>query len=206
MDFDFSQIDILLPNYLSTIDKGRLIEGLKQFKETKNISANFFLNKNNDYFLQSDILTEIRYPIWNVSNSNYEKKYCDAIIISTTCDIEFDSKKRFINKEILFAPLVEYDIFISELQENKIDATKISDTLKKQEYSNLFYLPKNNQNHKEYIALLDQLFWFPSKELNSYTPDISSNRILSLDYFGFYLFILKLSYHLCRLPEDQHRT
>ena len=58
---------------------------------------------------------------------------------------------------------------------------------------------------KEYFCHLDKAFWFPTEELNAYQKDIDQTRIASLDYFGYYLFLVKLSYHFCRLPEEKQR-
>ncbi len=82
--------------------------------------------------------------------------------------------------------------------------------IKSQTISNIFYLPPNPDNRKEYICHLDKAFWFPTEELNSYLPAPDSylgeeTRICSLDYFGYYLFLVKLSYHFCRLPEEKQR-
>ncbi len=63
----------------------------------------------------------------------------------------------------------------------------------------------NEENPIDYICHLDKAFWFPTEELHSYLSDIEQTRIASLDYFGYYLFLVKLSYHFCRLPEEKQR-
>lgn len=218
MAFDLSEIDLLLPDYLSKTDKDRLKKGLEQFKVINDkekfewspkLYTNFFLEKNQPYFLQGDLVAQIRNADWDYEKKRYGAVYSDAIIVSATCDIEAETKNRNIPKQILFAPIVPYEEYLNDLEQSTELAKKIQTIkrgIKAQEYSNLFYIPQNPNNKTEYIALLDQIFWFPTDELNSYSKNIEQNRIISLDYFGFFLFILKLSYHLCRLPEDQHRT
>ncbi|MEP5611451.1 MAG: hypothetical protein ABJP45_04345, partial [Cyclobacteriaceae bacterium] len=60
-------------------------------------------------------------------------------------------------------------------------------------------------NEKEYIAYLDDTSNITIEELGLLKENLSENRIASLDFFGYYLFVLKLSYHLCRLPEETDR-
>ncbi len=196
--------------YISDTDKDRLRKGLSQFRAEKTESdknyTHFYLSSESEFLLQGDLIPEIRVPFWNEETKNYEKKITSAIIISSTCDIEDETKNRDIPKQILFAPLVEFKDYLSEIAKNQnIKIENIEFTIKNQQNSNVFYLPPNPQNGKEYVAILDRLFWFPTKELQKLNTQLLQYRIASLDYFGYYLFLLKISYHLCRLPEDKHR-
>jgi hypothetical protein len=103
---------------------------------------------------------------------------------------------------------VELNVYLEILKSNpktENRADEIIRSIRAQEHSNLFYLPGSPLEGKEYIAVLDEMFWFPSDEFELFKQDLTSNRLASLDNFGFYLFVLKLSYHLCRLPEDEYR-
>lgn len=202
----------LLPSYLVNSEKGRLKKSLTQFidKGSKNEIdySNFYKDYNHNYFMQSDLIREIRFAFWDENEKIFIKKYTDAIILSNTCDISFDNHHTVNVKECLFAPIIELSEYISDLHESGMEKEKVQQfvgTIKSQQISNIFYLPINNRNDKEYIALLDNVFWFPAKELKLYSEDININKISSLGYFGYYLFILKLSYHLCRLPEQCDR-
>lgn len=196
--------------YLSDIDKDRLRKGLAQFRAEKSESdknfTHFYLACKSNFLLQGDILLQVRHSVFNEDLAEYEKIYTEAIIISSTCDIEDETKNRDMPKQILFAPLVELKSYLLEIAENqnsKIENIELS--IKNQQNSNIFYLPPNPQNGREYVAILDRLFWFPTKELQRLNTQLLKYRIASLDYFGYYLFLLKISYHLCRLPEDKHR-
>lgn len=84
------------------------------------------------------------------------------------------------------------------------------ENLKKQLLSNFLYLPPlpEDSGYKQgYVVRLDSIFKFPVSELNSenYIKARNEIRVATLSNFGFYLFIIKLSYHFCRLPEDPHR-
>jgi hypothetical protein len=77
--------------------------------------------------------------------------------------------------------------------------------IKTQTYSNVFYLPIHPSTHQDFVCFFDNAFWFPTEELTAYLPNIEQIRLQSLDYFGYYLFLVKLSYHFCRLPEEKQR-
>ena len=155
-----------------------------------------------------DLVKEIRVSKWNDEKAIYEKVYTDAIIVSNTCDISFENKHDVNTKQCLFAPLVDFKEYLLDLEKAGCKPEKIesfSTAVKAQLRTNIFYLPTNHKDGKEYIVLLDNVFWFPTTELNSYIDNIDENRISTLSHFGYYLFILKLSYHLCRLPEQCDR-
>lgn len=211
MEFGDS-FDTILPSYLVREDKARLKDALKQFSPDRNGNGidynNFYKNYGHLYFMQSDLIKEIRMSVWNDDISNYEKGYSDAIIISNTCDISNDNKHELNKKQCLFAPVIDFNEYISDLTNSGYPKEKLQQfisSVKTQLITNLFYLPFFHKENKEYVVLLDNVFWFPTEELNSYIENIKENRITSLGQFGYYLFILKLSYHICRLPEQCDR-
>jgi hypothetical protein len=110
-----------------------------------------------------------------------------------------------IPKNVLIAKIVSIKDFEAALISFDVkNANEILTSLKNQEYTNLLYLPPDHSGC-EYVAALDEITWITVEELNSLREDIVSNRIAILDYFGYYLFIFKLSFHLCRLPEETDR-
>jgi len=204
--------DLILPNYLVDEEKSRLRDALRQFtvdEKGKEINyADFYKSYGHAYFMQSDLVKEIRMSLWSEEGAVFEKAYSDAIIISNTCDISFENKHSINSKQCLFAPLIDFNEYISDLATSGYEKEKLEQfiqTVKAQLVTNLFYLPLFHKDNKEYVVFLDNVFWFPAIELNSYIDNIQDNRITSLSHFGYYLFILKLSYHLCRLPEQCDR-
>jgi hypothetical protein len=206
------ELELLLPPYLTASNKSRLTDALAQFvnrNERKEIDyEDFYKDYNHPYFLQSDTVKEIRFAEWNFSSASYEKAYTDAIIISNTCDISFDNIRTLNAKQCLMAPLIEFEEYLKNLISGGYTTNQIAtftSNVKSQLTTNIFYLPADDRGGKEYLVLLDHVFWFPTSELNTYRSDISRTRIVSLSHFGHYLFLLKLSYHLCRLPEQCDR-
>jgi hypothetical protein len=211
MEFGDDKFDQLLPSYLVDPDKSRLRDALKQFfpeeKGNPIDYKDFYRDYQNAYFLQSDLVKEIRFAQWDEETTSFQKGYTDAIIISNTCDISFENKRELNVKQCLFAPLIDFKLYLEDLREkyNEEKIQAFAQSIRTQLRTNIFYLPLHFKEQKEYIVLLDNVFWFPTSELNSYVEKIEETRITSLTHFGFYLFILKLSYHLCRLPEQCDR-
>jgi hypothetical protein len=208
--FDFTMIEHLFPDYLTATEKGRLLQALEQFKDAhtkgkwngKNYS-HFYTSSADNYFLQGDLIREIRYPDWNREGKVFERTYTDALILSNTCDLDLNNARKE-HKQVVLAPIIEMDQYMEEITDEQ-ELERMKKSVKSQTISNILYLPPNLLGGKDYICHLDKAFWFPTEELNSYLPEIAQNRIASLDYFGYYLFLVKLSYHFCRLPEEKQR-
>ena len=212
MPFGDDNFQTILPPYLVDPDKSRLRDALKQFtpeQRGKEINySDFYRDYTHNYFLQSDLIREVRFAKWNEGTSLYDKAYTDAIIVSNTCDISEENNHELNCKQCLFAPVIDFNEYLDELAKEGYSQEKIQSfkqVVASQLRTNIFFLPRNHKDDKEYIVLLDNIFWFPTSELNSYLADINANRIVSLSLYGYYLFILKLSYHLCRLPEQCDR-
>lgn len=208
----FNEIDweTLLPSYLVDEEKSRLRDSLMQFRQVENAAdidyRNFYLPEDRDYFMQSDVIDDIRLPFWNLKH--FEEKYVKSMILSNTCDISSENERGINIKMCLFAPLYDLDSLIEDIKEDGRFEDKLDshvDNIKKQMISNIFYLPPNENDGKEYIVLLDKIFWFPTEELNELLASIEEDKLFSLNLFGHYLFTLKLSYHMCRLPESCDR-
>ena len=204
---NLESLDRLIPSTLSSEGKGRLRDGLSQFFDvtTDKVYTNFYSSSYYDFFLQGDLLREVRFSVFDFENYNYNKQYFDAIILSNDCDIDV-SNERNIPKQIMLAKLIPLDEFLKDVSELKPNANiaSLKNDITRQNYTNLFYLPQCKDGI-EYIAFFDDISIISVSELDAMKEDFSENRIDVLDYFGFYLFVFKLSYHFCRLPEDDYR-
>lgn len=216
MKFGEDNFELLLPSYLTSEQKTRLKDALAQFtiqRETKNPSgelgySNFVTRQACEYFKQSDLVYQIRYPHLNENTFEFEKYYTTAIILSNTCDISDDNTHTLNKKQCVLAPIIELDLYIETLKtlDDFSDPRLASflNELKLQRITNIFYISDNGGS--EYIALLDKIFWFPTDELNSYLEEIDETKLLSLTQFGYYLFLLKLTFHFSRFPEALDRA
>lgn len=211
MSFGQEHWDVLLPSYLTNETKGRLQEALEQFRPTNRDEIsydNFYKDYRYEYFMQGDIVLEIRSAFWDKGVASYEKNYSDGLILTNTCDISFDNQRNINPKQCLFAPLLDLEDYSADLLANGYNEQKVNAfkrNIRAQLYSNLFYLPKVNHDGTDRIALLDRIFWYPIEELEPLIPTINDERVASLNQYGFYLLVLKLSYHFCRLPEQCDR-
>lgn len=208
MGFQIDEINKLIPPDLTEQKKGRLREGLRQFSESNNSQdqyyTDFYLPSSLNYFLQGDLIRELRFPIFNIVTGQYEKQYFDALLISNTCDVD-ESNKNTVTKKVVLAKLIPVNLYVASLKELAVEnAANILTQIKNQQFSNILYLPPNKEKN-EYLAYFDDLSIIEKEELNALKGEITLNRIESLDYFGYYLFIFKLSYHFCRLPEETER-
>jgi len=204
--FNIDDIKSLLPQELSEQKKGRLITALKQF-HSKDIAqknyTDFYSTSSFSYFLQGDLVKDLRFPSWDDESGTFEKVYHNVVLISNTCDMD-ENNPRDIPKQVMIAKLIELDKFENALHELEVtNSDVIINNVKSQHYSNIIYLPFTKD--AEYIAYLDEISWISLEELKALKKDIDMNRISILDHFGFYLFVFKLSYHLHRLPEATDR-
>lgn len=200
-----------LPPQLTEQQKGRLHKSLKQFSISRNGDSikssdidysDFYTCYDFTEFVQGDILRAMRFPSWD--GKLFSAKYVMAIIVSNSCDITIENSRKN-TKDATLAPVFTLKSYEEVLKAKGFDNNAIEvqiNKIKSQDYSNIFYLPQ--VDGEEYIARLDRLFHYPIGELQSLIKALKKVKVSSLKYFGHYLFLTKMSYHLCRLPEEFH--
>lgn len=208
MSFSELSLNEFLPGYLSPDIKDRLKSGLADFfhvgadDREKNYNGFYALDAPN-FLMQSDVLQSVRTIDWDEDLADYVPCYFPSIVVSNTCDITEENLRSTNIKQALLAPIIPVSEYLQDMEQafTSEQVKTFYNSLKRQEHSNLFYLPKNHRNNKDYIVFLDKIYWHPVSSLNKLSGSLSQERFLSLSNWGFYLFLLKLSYHLCRLPE-----
>jgi hypothetical protein len=72
--FDITMIERLFPDYLTATEKRRLLQALEQFKDAytkgkchSKTYSHFYVSSADSYFLQGDLIREIRYTDWKLS-------------------------------------------------------------------------------------------------------------------------------------------
>lgn len=206
-------LETFLPGYLRPDVKNRLQSGLKSFfnDETPNRERNysgFYLLNAPLYLMQSDVVQSVRAIEWDLSIHDYVLCYTPAMILSNTCDITPENIRNANVKQVMLAPIIPLDEYEKDLRKAQIGSDQLRSfltTLRRQELSNIFYLPPNHRNGKEYMVVLDKAFWQPLNAIETINSNLQQQRFLSLSHWGFYLFLLKISYHWCRLPETDDR-
>lgn len=87
------------------------------------------------------------------------------------------------------------------MTESKVpDFISIETSLKKQEITDMFFLPKESTLKVDCIALLNQSISIP------YIATKETTKKITLSQIGFYLLLFKLSVHYCRFHEGVDRS
>jgi hypothetical protein len=198
MSFGAITVADQIPYYLSQEEKFGLVEALKNWPKP----IQYYIKRYANEVLQGDAWTKL--PIRNFSTG--ELAYIDGIILSNSCQID-PANDRHLPAKVTFAPLIDLGRYISLLERADMNAEQIAakvTAIKEQRVHNVFYLPAGETIQNDQIALLDDVFSFPLTELDP--RESSKNKKLeTLSMVGFYLFVLKLSVHFCRLHENIER-
>jgi len=198
----------LLPPYLISAEKGRIKTALRQFfnEGTEPLYDGFYTFKKQPYLMQADVLHSVKGINFDFDRGEYETGYNAAMLISNSCDVSTENNRAVNQKEALFAPIVPVNAYLEDFEEQGFSHDQLNNfynTLKRQEYTNLFYMPPVND--VDYMVRLDRTYWVPQSEIAEALSDLDGSRFISLSNWGYYLFITKLSLHLCRVPEEFER-
>jgi len=203
MDFDAESLQKHIPLYLT--DPAALKREIRAFIRSGNGETremNYFLPSSHDRFkndmLQGDIWSGFQTFIF----SSGERKAIKGIVLSNTCDTSPENK-RDLSRRVTFAPIMKLNAIQNLYEQSKLDKTAISakiTAIKSQEVTSMFYLPAGGVLNEDYVARLDEVHSMP---LSAHKP---SSKILTLNNFGFYLFVVKLSIHFCRFQENVDRN
>ena len=183
-----------LPFYLTQSAKEGLAKALAEFPH----NFPYYLARYADTILQGDGWNELEV----INFDTMDRKAIKGIIISNSCDID-PANPRDLPSKISFAPIIKLSTYVSLLAQ-EIDAARIAnkiEAIKKQEVTNIFYLPSVVAN-EDYIALLNEVHTIP---FSSFQQRPDRQKIFTLSGNGFYLFLLKLSVHFCRFHEELDR-
>ena len=201
------EIKKYLPQYLSASATVSLFEELKQFPS--NIDQRIYTErlKGESVIFQGDGLIGLLY----VNLPDTTAKPLLGMIFSNTCDIDAQNDRLF-DARISFAPIFNLNKYKNALIEKYVNS-KIKtiqainshiDDIKKQNISQIFYLPQGSGLEQDSIVFLDRINNLPSGYFSK--DQIVKNRIFTLSDYGFYLFLFKLSVHFTRVRESVQRS
>ena len=201
------EIKKYLPQYLSASATVSLFEELKQFPS--NIDQRIYTErlKGESIIFQGDGLMGLLY----VNLPDTTSKPLLGMIFSNTCDIDTQNDRLF-DARISFAPVFNLSKYKRALIEKYVNSNKktihaidshIND-IKKQNISQIFYLPQGSGLENDSIVFLDRINNLPSGYFSK--NQILENRLFTLSDYGFYLFLFKLSVHFTRVRESVQRS
>lgn len=185
-----------IPYYLAQEAKEGLVKALRDFPE----KMNYYTTTHPDELLQGDGWNSL--DIINVETA--ERKSIKGIILSNSCDISTENI-RDIPARIVFAPIIPLSNYENLLAQRGVDPNKVSSkisSIKKQQVTSLFYLPKGGYLESDHIAVLDDLHTLP---VQRFCEKTDRRKQFTLSQVGFYLFLFKLSIHFCRFHENVFR-
>ncbi len=193
---------VYLPKFLSAESDKELFEGLKEFPT--NIDSRIYTNylEESDLIYQGDAINDML--VINLPDPTI--KPTTSIILSNTCDLDLQNKRNFPS-QIVYAPIINLDKYRAKLYEKSEKSRDQIDShinaIKKQEITQIFYLPRIDGRLEESIVFFDRVCNFPNKLVDR--GKIKDKRVFTLSDYGVYLFLLKLSIHFTRIQDQVER-
>ncbi|PKL84817.1 MAG: hypothetical protein CVV22_11050 [Ignavibacteriae bacterium HGW-Ignavibacteriae-1] len=199
---NLDDLKVYLPKYLSVESERELFNGLKDFPH--NIDERLYTHylKDSELIYQGDGLKDLLV----VNLPEKEIGAAPGIILSNTCDIDIHNK-RFFNSRVVYAPIFNLDKYkknlISNSQKSEEQISSHISSIRKQEITQVFYLPGNQGRLDESIVFLDRLNNMPNDLI--VRDNVKNLRLFTLSDYGAYLFVLKLSIHFTRIQDKVER-
>jgi hypothetical protein len=195
-------IGIYLPKSLSPESTKLLLRELKQFPG--NIDKRLYTTKLKDdnIIYQGDGLSNML--VINLPETSIRR--ASAMVLSNTCDIDLINKRLFPSNIVYTTifNLAKYrSTLIEEGIENKDSVEQHIESIRKQEITQIFYLPPFGALDHDSIVFFDRI----NNCDNSFIlrDSLKNRRLFTLSQYGHYLFLFKLSVHYMRLTENVNR-
>lgn len=190
-------IGTFLPPYLSQFDKKKLAEALAQFPDNMDY---YTLASVGDQAFQGDGWEG--FLIYDFEEGETVSDL-SGIILSNSCDIDI-ANDRDRDRNVVFAPVIKLEGCIESWRESGVSEQTIGQRYRditRQRITDLFYLPEMPGKLPELIVSLDDVHSLPRKVFDSSVR----TRVFTLNFYGFYLLLLKLSIHFTRIQEGMRR-
>lgn len=198
----FEDFKIFLPKFLSAESEKKLFEELSDFPNSFDQRIYLGPISEPNGLLQGDCVDGL--PVFNLPSPSI--KYSKALLLSNSCDVD-PQNSRLVPIRLTYCPIFSFEKVESALRESHPDATnRINSFLaavKEQRVSQVLYLPKGHRV-EESLVFFDRICsCAPSSEISNETLRKISFR---LGNYGFYVLLLKLSIHFCRMRDGVDRT
>jgi hypothetical protein len=192
------QARIHLPKYLSPEKQDDLWSALRAFPDGRSIYSSE-RPVGREEILQGDG--------WRgfvaINFHSLERKTLSGIVISNSCDIDL-ANAHALSPSVVFAPLISLSRYVLLLQEANQAPEQIEShcrTIRQQRVASIFYLPPLGDVLPERIVLLSDVHGHPLGDFAA----TERSCLFTLNQFGFYLFLVKLSIHFTRMQKDVER-
>lgn len=202
MNFDVESLQQQIPYYLTAEDRQALVDELKAISHGG--TASYLLSPYHDSFkdemLQGDGWRGFQLFMFDSG----DRRSVRGIVLSNSCDVD-PGNPREVPARVIFAPLVKLSAYEALLRGSGIDATRVDEkvaSIKAQKTTNIFYLPADGPLDEDYVVRLDDAHSMP---VAAHTEASDREKLFTLSNTGFYMLVLKLSVHFCRLQEKVNR-
>jgi hypothetical protein len=202
MSFDPESLQQQIPFYLTSEDQQVLVNELKTIASGG--TANYFLSAYNDAFkddmLQGDGWRGFQLFLFETG----ERRSVRGLVLSNSCDVD-PANPRDVPARVIFAPLVKLSAFKGLLDASGIGAEKVEAkiaSIKAQKTTNILFLPAGGPLEEDYVVRFDEAQSMP---VVAHTKNPDREKLFTLSNTGFYMLVLKLSVHFCRLQEKVNR-
>lgn len=197
----FEDIEEYLPKFLSADSKKSLFDGLRQFPD--NIDQMFYTDRRRDdpIIYQGDGIRDLPFLIL----PDTESHLVDAVIVSNSCDIILENV-RFFRSKVVYSPLLKLENYKNMLYRKGISQTDIDnhiESIRKQEITQIFFLPARGTDVPDSFLLLDRLISCDNEFIDR--RRLRDVRLFTLSDYGHYLFLVKISMHFCRIHAGVDR-
>lgn len=206
---DLEEIKLYLPQYLSEDKLTELKMELRKFG-SDNDSGRYFTDrlKSEPNLFQGDGTIA---PVCNLPDT--EVREARVLLLSNTCDMALENT-RLNPCRIMYAPILNLEKYIEMLHAKGVDEKRINShvtDIKNQQISQIFYLPtsvlgneRNSIGGHDSIVLFDRTMSIALTQRN--VESMIGSRVFTLSNYGFYVLLLKLSYHFTRIQEKVDRS
>lgn len=198
---DINDYQIVLPPYLSEQSTAELLADIEKFPEHYGELYTSYLPEPNILY-QGDGISGL--PMLYADGKCTDIKLNASIVLSNTCDMDNRNKRKY-STYILYCPIFKLTKFKEGIESihGKNSADSLVASIKKQACTSILYLPAWKSGQDDGIVFLDRIYHIHSSMID--LNRLSETRLFSLSNFGFYLLLLKLSVHFCRMQEKVDR-
>ena len=202
MNLDAETLIQQIPYYLTAEDQKVLLDELTAI--SRGGTAEYLLSTYRDSFkelmLQGDGWRGFQLFLFETG----DRRSVRGIVLSNSCDVD-PKNARDVPARVIFAPLVKLAAFEALLKASEIGAERVAAkiaAIKSQKTSNIFYLPAGGALDEDYVVRFDDAHNMP---VASHAKSEDREKLFTLSNTGFYMLVLKLSVHFCRLHEKVNR-
>jgi hypothetical protein len=202
MNFDAETLKKHIPLYLSAEDQRVLIAELDAI--SRGGEAEYVLSRAHDEFGSQMLQGDGWQGFIIFSFDTGEKRSIPGLVLSNSCDLDPDNPRDLPTK-VIFAPLARLASYVKFLEESGLDRSRIAakvGSIKSQQTTSMFYLPAGAFLQHDYVIRLDEAQSMP---VSLHTNNPEREKLFTLSNTGFYMLVLKLSIHFCRLQEKVNR-